>query len=436
MKSAKTHALFAVLPIAVAFHGSHAFAQGSYPDCSTLDNPIYMTGTTAVEPLVRELGAKLRQLTPQQTLLWNQTKDGCGAVNELAFSDNTAAYLSLFNYYEEPPAAQVEGGPPKISTVTCSANLTYPADLVINDIFWPSCSEASSAQSLASLPADYMEFQGPVQGLVPIVLNSYYYYSDITAEELLDVFGCGARGSILTFSYNSTIFDYCYNSGMKALWANSLGQPVTAFNAPTNNTSCPSAIGMVTLLETSGTADTDIAYTSTEAYDENRGNVRALKVRGLNQNLAYFPDSDITSRDKINIREGRYTIQSALKLVAHVTAMDAGGPPQPDNPAAKRMIDWLQGNPVQDPSLQLPFDIIDVYAQSGVVPQCAMKVTKDTDAPQFRPYQPANPCSCYFQIQATGAASIPGCVPCQDSSTCPTGTACYFHGIPAQGYCE
>ncbi len=435
MKSAKTRALFTVLSIAGAFHGSHALAQGGIPDCSTLPNPIYMTGTTAVEPMVQELGARLRQLNV--TLLWNETGDGCGATSDLAFpSPSVAPVLSTFSYYEEVPAAQVDGAPPKITPLSCNA--TRPSDsrsdLVINDLFWQDCAAASAASSLASLPSDYMEFQGPVQGLVPIVQDSYYYVSDIMAEELLDIFGCGASGKILTFTDNSAILDYCYNSGMKALWDISLGQPVSVFHAPTNNVLCPSALTMIIQVN-SHVALTAISYTSTEAWDQDRGAVRALKVRGLNQNLAYFPDSSSVARDKINIREGRYTIQGSLKLVAHVAAMDGGGQPQPDNPAAKRMIDWLQGNPVQDPTLQLPFDIIDVYAQSGVVPQCAMKVIKDTDAPLFRPYQPENPCGCYFQIQATGA-SILGCEPCQDSSTCPTGTACYFHGIPAQGYCE
>jgi hypothetical protein len=396
-----------------------------------------MTGTTAVEPLVRHLGAKLRQLPVPQTLLWNEGLDGCGAVNTLAFPETATVYQSTFNYYEEPPGAQVDGGAPKITPLPCNATLSTYADLVINDIFWTSCAASSSAPSLAILPADYKEFQGPVQGLVPIVQSSYYYFSDIMAEELTDIYACGASGNILTFTNNSNIFDYCFNSGIKALWDNSLGHPVSAFSAPINNANCPTAVGMISLIN-SGNMLTDIAYTSTEVYDENRGTVRALKVRGLNQRLAYFPDTTLSDLDKINIREGRYTIQGALKLVAHVSTTDGGGDgqSQPDNPAAKRMIDWLQGNPVQDPSLQLPFDIIDVYAQSGVVPQCAMKVTKDTDAPLFRPYQSDNPCGCYFQIQATGAASVPGCTSCQDSSTCLDGKTCYFHGIPPQGYCE
>jgi hypothetical protein len=431
MNSAKTHALLAAVYISVALHSGSARAQGGISKCSDLPSPIYMVGTTAVEPLVRHFGAKLAQLPAPQTLLWNQNYDGCNGVDRLAFQNNVAT-LSTFNYYQE---VSQPDGTTKILTKACNSTIGYMADLVINDTFWTSCTQSINQPATeGTLPVDYHEYQGPVQGLLPIVQNAYYYYSDIMAEEILDLYVCGGKGHILTFTDNTTIFDYCDNTGMRALWANSLG--LKAFNAyVTNYVGCPTATAMVTNVN-GGALDSSIGYTSTEVYDESRDLVRPLKVQGLGQNLAYLPDTDITSRDKINIREGRYTMQGSLKLVAHVNAMDAGGEPQADNPAAKHMIDWLQGNPVQDPSLQLPFDIIDVYAQSGVVPQCAMKVTKDTDAPVFRYYQPQTPCNCYFELQATGVASPTECVPCKDSSTCSAGKTCYFHGIPAQGFCE
>jgi hypothetical protein len=428
MNSAKIHALLAVVPILVALSNGSAFAQGGIPNCSDLPNPIYMIGTTAVEPLVRHFGAKLGKLSPPQTLLWNQNSDGCSAVASMAFKTVSTAIASTFNYYIEPEG-QVDGGPTKITTLSCNALLDSVGDLVINDIFWTSCSGSYSNPSgpQGTLPAQFKEFLGPVQGLVPIVNRSYYYYNDIMAEELLDLCACGANGNILTFTKDSSIYDYnCNGSGMRELWANGLGVRGGSFTSRIG-LGCNSTLSATSMLTTvaGGEIDTTIGYTSTEVYDENRDQVRALKVQGIEQNLAYLPDTDLSSRDKINIREGRYTIQAALKLVTQVNATG-----QPTNAAAKRMIDWLTDNPQQDPTLRLPFSIIDVYAQSGVVPQCAMKVTKATDAPVFQGFQPQNPCHCYFQVQATGATSIPGCVACQDSSTCTDGTTCSY------GYCE
>ena len=132
----------------------------------------------------------------------------------------------------------------------------------------------------------------------------------------------------------------------------------------------------------------------------------------------------MTSTDKLNIREGRYTLQGTLKMVA---AVDGTG--VPSDPVAKEVIDWFQGNPV-DPSLQLPFDINEIYALGGVVTQCAMKVTKDSDLPVFKRYQPAQPCHCSYEIMATAKTSIPGCVKCTDLLTCSSGQIC------SHGYCE
>jgi hypothetical protein len=174
------------------------------------------------------------------------------------------------------------------------------------------------------------------------------------------------------------------------------------------------------------TPDKTIGYTSTEFYDENRDKVRALKVRGVNQNLAYLPDTDLTSTDKINIREGRYTIQGALKLVAYVDPSTG----VPVNANAAKIIDWIQDNPLSAPALTLPFDLNEIYAQHGVVPQCAMRVTKDGDQPIFKRYKHPKPCHCSFEILATGKTCIPGCTACTDSSTCPTGKIC------SHGYCE
>jgi hypothetical protein len=387
-----------------------------------------MVGTTAVEPLVRRFGAKLNQLAVKQTLLWNQNTDGCSSVDSLAFVGATYVNRSTFNYYQE---ISVDSGT-KIVTLSCNANINGIGDLVINDVFYTSCVSSYSVVPQQLLPANFKEFPGPVQGLVPIVPSTYYYYSDIEAEELLDVYVCGANGNILTFNSSSYIYDYnCIISGMRELFANSLGVLGADFSH-LNGLGCnttQTATDVLNSVAATASPDATIGYTSTEVYDENRDKVRALKVRGVGQQLAYLPDTDLTSRDKINIREGRYTIQGALKLAAHV---DVNG--VPDNPAAKKMIDWLQDNPNQDASLQLPFSIIDVYAQSGVVPQCAMKVTKDTDRPMFRPNRPDRPCNCYFQVQATGAQSIPGCVPCTDAadggSTCAVGQVCSY------GYCE
>jgi hypothetical protein len=404
-----------------------AHAQGGIPACSTLANPIYMKGTTAVVPLVRRLGAKLAQLPTPHTLIW-QNRAACEAIGNVTRPPVPTVILNQTASYF------VEASNGKVAELSCNLPNTQTFDVAISDIFASSCPQ-SYQDHLDLMPAGYKEFLGPVQGLVPIVAQSYLYYSDITAEELSDIYMCGAKGRILTFTDDRFIANYADLDGMRELMALAMGVRGAAFHAAVSQGDAftsffvvsgqPTATEVMTAIASTINVDASIGYTSTEVYDDNRDQVRALKLRGLSQKRAYLPDTDLTSRDKINIREGRYTVQSALKLVAHVDANLV-----PDRPGAKKLVDWLLGNPIQDPGLQLPVDIISIYAQSGVVPQCAMKVTKDTDNPIFRPFVPDRPCHCFFQTQATGAQSIAGCTPCTTSATCATGQSCSY------GYCE
>jgi hypothetical protein len=100
------------------------------------------------------------------------------------------------------------------------------------------------------------------------------------------------------------------------------------------------------------------------------------------------------------------------------------------DPLARKVIDWMQGNPVA-PEDQLPFDINDVYAQAGVVPKCAMKVSRAVDGGPFLPYVSEKPpCGCYFEAKASGKAVPFGCVQCTDNTGCSAKQICSY------GFCE
>jgi hypothetical protein len=423
MKRAKTLAAagFCVLA-AMASALRPALAQGGIPNCASLPNPVYMAGTTAVIPVIQLLGARLKQVGV--TLLWNSNSDGCSSVNNFVYpSPGGATGIAVFSQYDE-----VANQPGKIITSTCNGSANQALDLVINDVAFTSCTYLGGKP----LPSTVAEFRGPVQGVVPIVAATYpYSYDDIMVEELQDLYACGAAGNILTFTSNSQIFDYsCQNSGLRELFARGVGfSNASAFSIQIG-LGCGSQITAQTMVTDYVGPTTSpgitIGYTSTEYYDQYRELVHALKVRGVNQKLAYWPDSDNSSTDKLNIREGRYTLQGTLRLVAAVDPSTG----VPTDLAAKHVIDWFQGNPVQDPTLQLPFDVNEIYAQRGVVPQCAMKVTTDGDFPIFRHYTAPQPCHCSFLVLATGKTNIPGCVACADSSTCQANQIC------SHGYCE
>lgn len=398
-----------------------ARAQGGVPNCADLPNPIYMGGTTAVIPVIRLFGARLKQVGV--TLLWNELDDGCNSENLLANGYPPGQQQRVvFSQYDEDP---LQKG--KVIATTCNGGVNKVPDLVINDVAYSSCPFAylAGGGGKATLPAGLKEFTGPVQGLVPIVPSSYTFYNDITVEELRALYTCGASGGILTFSNKDLIYDYDHlKSGMRELWARGMGLANGAAMIASigfGSSSPLSAESMVTTVAGSTAPDQTFGYTSTEFFDQGRDLVRGLKVRGVKQELAYWPDSDMTSVDKSNLRAGRYTLQAPLRLVA---AVDVNG--VPTNPGAKNLIDWFQGNPGSAP---LPFDVIEIYAQRGVVPQCAMKVIQQGDTPYFGHYSHPQPCHCSFEFLATGKTN---CVPCADvdAGTCPPNTMC------SHGYCE
>jgi hypothetical protein len=372
-------------------------------------------------------------------LLWNTNSDGCSAVQTLNVRTVTGQKPTYTQYDELPDQ------PGKVIGSNCYGAVDQTPDLAINDVSWTSC--LLSYGDRTPLAAGLKEFVGPVQGLVPIVQSSYTYYNDIMVEELQDLYICGGNGNILTFSSDQFIFDYNNNnSGMREAWARGLGLANASpldIQIGLGGSNNLYAETMVTVAVVPSPAPTQtIGYTSTEFYDLYRGEVNGFKVRGLNQNLAYWPDSSMTSTDKINIREGRYTLQNALHLV---TPVDANG--VPTNPLVGKVIDWFQQSPTAAP---LPFDVNEIYALRGVVPQCAMKVAKDRDASPFKHYSDPLPCHCSFQVLATGNTSIPGCLPCGgvdagteinagagvDAGTEIGAGTCQSGQICSHGYCE
>jgi len=422
MKRARALVIVGLITILTGVsEASPAFAQTA-SNCTDLTNPVYMGGTTAVIPVIRLMGARLRKYMGV-TLLWNENSDGCSSVSQLISPTSTRA-RTVYSYYTEPS----DQPPGTVYPTTCNSPVDTVPDLVINDVSWGSCMVSYSSTPPVSLPPSVGEFLGPVQGMVPIVPNGNTYY-DVTAEELQDLYICGGKANVMSSSNSTYIYDYsAQGSGMRELWARGMGVAngsLLSTGIGLGYFSTITAETMVTnYVAPSTSPDLTIGYTSTEYYDQYRGQVRGLKVRGVNQKLAYLPDFDGQSTDKINIREGRYTLQGVLRLFAPVDASSV-----PTNLQVKHIIDWFQQNPVQDPALHLPFDVNEIYALRGVVPQCAMKVTRDADALAFRHYKPSQPCHCSFEVLATGKTA---CVPCAgvDAGTCQAGQSC------SHGYCE
>ena len=146
--------------------------------------------------------------------------------------------------------------------------------------------------------------------------------------------------------------------------------------------------------------------------------LKTLAFRGVGQTCGYYPDSALTARDKRNVRSGLYALWSLGHFVAKVD--EAGDIVDPDVAALVRAI----SGQVED------LDTVRSVIEAGVVPLCAMQVTREGLLGAISSSAPPIPCGCYYESVATHDAPAE-CEACEDDSDCGTERpACNF------GFCE
>jgi hypothetical protein len=168
-------------------------------------------------------------------------------------------------------------------------------------------------------------------------------------------------------------------------------------------------------------ADSTLGMLGTDYYDQPvyRGALKALGFQANGQSCAYLPDSSLTSRDKINVRDGHYPLWGRIHFFAARTYGTLS------SPAAAAFLSLFV-------SPALDRVILAALIQAGWVPPCAMKVTRDTDLGDFTYADPpAVGCGCAFEAQVGVDPLRPECTKCTSSSDCPQNRPlCNY------GYCE
>jgi hypothetical protein len=162
---------------------------------------------------------------------------------------------------------------------------------------------------------------------------------------------------------------------------------------------------------------------STGEADRDRSFVKVLAFQDLGKKCAFWPDSSLTTFDKVNVRNGDYPVFGPLHLLARVASM--GG--DPTNAVVKLIINYFTGK--ADPPGGKT-QLIDLEIKNYTVPQCAMRVKRSTEMGPLSPYTADVPCHCYFEQKATGAAPST-CKTCTSDADC-TGT----NMVCGYGYCE
>jgi ABC-type phosphate transport system substrate-binding protein len=404
-------------PVLAQDAGTDAPTTPSCDDTTMFPNPIYVTGSTAFQPVVQAMGAQLNSRTSKVTLLYHQGSGSCAgaaAVKDGTDLSGNAAYF-----------VAATGASP-----TCTVPPGTKADIAISDVFYETC-------GFGARPANLADFPGPAQAMLLVVpgIAGNAVPPNITAEEAADVWGCGARANVTPWIVETAIQQRSAASGTQNVIARSINVLASSFHG-TANTGTGNVINTLLNMDNDnalrpGTKvsianpDTAIGFIAADAYDTttNRARLRALAFRGFEQNQAYFADSASDTFDKRNVRDGHYLPWGYEHLLARV---DSTG--KPLTQAVQNFIDWVLGNSTTTENAP-NFDPVQIETANHVIPTCAMSVQRKADGGFLSLYTPTDPCNCAFDTIIANH-DVDGCMACTSDTTCAGGTHCHH------GFCE
>jgi ABC-type phosphate transport system substrate-binding protein len=380
-------------------------------DCNTLTNPVYVTGSSAVEPFMISLGAALY---PAGTTIVYQRAGSCVGVNAMVKGTTISGTAK---YYPAVDDAGV-GVPTDCNLPIADGGMGgQPVDLGVSDVFPESCPGG------AADPTKLGDFWGPNQVMVIVSPEKANQSKNISAEAAYFVFGQTTK-TVAPWTDAAKLYIRNASSGTQTMVAAAIHLDAASWKG----TDSGSAAGVEANLKTAQMTDpafqSVLGILSTGESDRDRDFLKVLAFQDFGKPCAYWPDSSLTSFDKKWVRTGEYPIWGPLHMLAKVAA--AGG--EPTNASVKKIINYFAGTEVPPGGKN---QIIDLEISAHTVPQCAMKVKRTKELGPYASYTDPTPCNCYFEAKATGTAPA-SCKTCMNTSEC--GDA--GNMTCSYGYCE
>jgi hypothetical protein len=381
-----------------------AHSQQSHAiECSALPNPVYFQVGDTQTNLMKSLGRKLRDNTAQPISLVFATAGSCTNIEAMYTDVKLVTNLQYIPSTVEDPAWTISA-----PTLSC----TLPVGGMLADV--ANSAVFNSACTTVAPPSNVKLYQGPVQAYVMAVPKASSQTA-ITAEEAYFVFGFGGAGMIVPWVNEAQMFIRTVTKSTLLSWAANIAVGAEKWKGMRFDKSTE----VVTALQNSPQPEQAIGILGVEVYDKLRTSLTALAFRAFKQYAAYLPDSTSTAFDKQNVRDGHYTVWSPT---IWMTRVDVAG--NAINARAKYVIDLILGLTVTPAA---NFESVDVVAGVGLVPDCAMKVTRSFEGGNLTLYQAAQACSCRFEstVSTTSCAACTGV----GQGTCAA-------GVCRRGFCE
>jgi hypothetical protein len=398
-------------------------SAGPDTPCATVrPNPndiLFVTGSTALKGFIQEVSKVLATQPTNPVTVVYQASGSCVGVKAAIDPGNNplVASAGATTYYDANGNAQ-----------TCTIDRTHAlvADVGASDVFYSTCYMGEMVTP--TLPQDIADNFGPVQIMnfaVPqgssqrsISLNAAYY-----------IFGFGGGAyPVPPWTDPMELQIRSAASGTQSMIAAAIGVPAAQWRGVGNATSGEVGNALVAAGQSNSQAivDSALGILASDYLVQNSDALRGLAVKDENSTCAYYPSSSATSRDNANARDGHYPLWGPSHFYVRVN----GQTRVPSKPGATQFIDGLSG------VTPLPgLDLIAEYASKGLVPLCAMHVSRNNDGGGYQHYTPPTTCNCYFDLIATGANA---CKLCSTNADCPTDAPnCNRFGpAPQQGNCD
>jgi hypothetical protein len=378
---------------------------------------VYVESDDTQENLLKSLGRHLRD-TANITIVFNLT-GSCTVVSHV-YAGARLAPNGIARYI--PSTVEDPSWTPANTEATCALDADGARiDVGISAFFVDSCGlgDPPTGSGLGLI-------QGPVQAYL-FVVPTASDQTAIWAEEAYYTFGFGILNPL------APKYDPWNNEAFMFIRPTTTSPLVTA----ASNIDLPPAkwkgvaetglADVVAAVALSSAPEATIGILGAEVYDADRAKgIASLAFQAFGQNAAYYPDSTSSSFDKQNVRDGHYTLWSSTVYITSVDATNA-----PTNPAVKIWVDSLLGNvAATTPDGGAGFDGLADVVGVGLIPLCAMNVTRSADGADLTPSLPAAPCPCHYLTHVPGATGTPaGCQACGTDSDCGEGGATCMHGF-------
>lgn len=364
--------------------------------CSELNlpNPIYGSGGSAITATLGRVASALAGLPEPITVLF---ADPGACIGYQAFLESNVT--TTFKYWDAA-GTQLSCDPEVTGQQVDFAHMGNTAD------FCPGL----------TLPAGVKDYVGPIQTL-NIITSVNSSETSISSEALYFAFGFGAESQAAPWTTEASLVKRNSTSFVHLFLADSIKLSAEKFKGTQVASNQESVNAVVAAAATD--PDSTLGYVSGSAADNNRETVKTLAYQHTGQACGYYPDSNETALDKINVRQGLYQLWTPGHFF---TRVDEAGAPV--NPQVAALIGWFDGSVAPPEGV----DVTSIIIESGDIPSCAMQVTREGVTGPISSFAPEQPCGCFFEEAATGQTSCTACT--ADAECGATSPKCRF------GFCE